>query len=776
MNTLSIRVRYRPIRLGFCVQKGNTDELRRALQLTHAFWGGRFNPVIPVGPSEEDRRLARSLIDAFHVDALHAVGTAEPLQAFVKEYPYLMWPGFGHELFMGGMRGRTAGFLDIYHSVRKIFEEHIKDKAEPRIKSTLYEWDANDPLGYVLLAQFGNYPAKQEVGKDYADFVLVNLRGEGVRLNAADPLPADALRKLTPSALSSWALEWESRSFWGHPGFYVGDAGDFDDLVNFWNLRAADIELIFHDPRHAARLDTMKAAHLEVLAKRPASAAGWPDQISIWGKFRDGHNPRDFAPNAVGCTATSTIWNGLNVLPPVMYISEHSVLASVDDDKSRLPSISFQLPKKPFFAEPEFHNQKVVVSVHPIIDIARASEATIKPPHIPELNEYYGREAHFIYNEARSEPGGLGIITDLTTDDLTIRALPSRQLIAKILEAFGMKAEPSRPGLIASRLIQQMGGLQGCRVFKIGGVRKLIEKYNPLESFTRSEAVMVIGQNDPATGRPKFEQYERLYIEQREEARLKPEHAFMYLVKKGVFRVGLKLKCTNCELDFWTALDDLSTDVRCELCGRAFNITGQLRDRDWAYRRSGLFGREDHQEGSIPVALTLQQMDTTLSRGMIYCTAMTISPLRVRVAPCETDFVLIGKADREGRVPLAIGECKSAKEIALEDVEHLKQVADAFPSQRIKSYIIFSKTSPFTPQEIERCRAAQDPHRARVILLSYRELEPYFVYERTEKEFEVRASAISLEDLAKATQNIYFEPRPKKQAAAKPTIAAGPSE
>ena len=141
-----------------------------------------------------------------------------------------------------------------------------------------------------------------------------------------------------------------------------------------------------------------------------------------------------------------------------------------------------------------------------------------------------------------------------------------------------------------------MGGLQGCRVFKIEGVRKLIEKYGPLESFTRSGAVQVIGQNDPATGRPNFEKYERLFIEQREKPKLKAEDAFEYLVKNGVFQVGLKLKCSNCELDFWIFLDDVATEIRCGLCGRIFNITGQLRDRDWAYRRSGLFGREDHQE------------------------------------------------------------------------------------------------------------------------------------------------------------------------------------
>src|SRR6266853_399621 len=88
MNTLSIRVRYRPIRIGFCVQKGNMDELRSALQLTHAFWGDRFNPVIPVGTSEEDRRLAKSLVEMFQVGALYPLSAAESLQALAKEFPY----------------------------------------------------------------------------------------------------------------------------------------------------------------------------------------------------------------------------------------------------------------------------------------------------------------------------------------------------------------------------------------------------------------------------------------------------------------------------------------------------------------------------------------------------------------------------------------------------------------------------------------------------------------------------------------------------------------
>ena len=56
---------------------------------------------------------------------------------------------------------------------------------------------------------------------------------------------------------------------------------------------------------------------------------------------------------------------------------------------------------------------------------------------------------------------------------------------------------------------------------------------------------------------------------------------------------------------------------------------------------------------------------------------------------------------------------------------------------------------------------AQGKYQRRVILLSDRELEPYFMYERAEKEFVIPHSAISLEDMVEATQNIYFDPRPK---------------
>jgi DNA-directed RNA polymerase subunit RPC12/RpoP len=107
--------------------------------------------------------------------------------------------------------------------------------------------------------------------------------------------------------------------------------------------------------------------------------------------------------------------------------------------------------------------------------------------------------------------------------------------------------------------------------------------------------------------------------------------------------VGLTFTCPNCELEFWTHLDDVATEIICEYCGKRFNVTPQLKDGAWAYRRSGLFGREDHQQGAIPVALTLQQLDSILHWEMVYVTSMTLESAGARIVPCETDLVIVSE-------------------------------------------------------------------------------------------------------------------------------------
>jgi hypothetical protein len=125
---------------------------------------------------------------------------------------------------------------------------------------------------------------------------------------------------------------------------------------------------------------------------------------------------------------------------------------------------------------------------------------------------------------------------------------------------------------------------------------------------------------------------------------------------------------------------------------------------------------------------------------------------------CETDFVAVVQNPLDGKIDIAIGECKTREQISDDDVKNLSAIADAFPSDRFNIYIIFSKLGSFSSEELERVRGLNNEYRRRVILFTDRELEPYRLYERTAKEFKIDRHAVSFEDMANITEQIFLQP------------------
>ena len=121
------------------------------------------------------------------------------------------------------------------------------------------------------------------------------------------------------------------------------------------------------------------------------------------------------------------------------------------------------------------------------------------------------------------------------------------------------------------------------------------------------------------------------------------------------------------------------------------------------------------------------------------------------------DFVFLSQF-YNSKPQLILAECKTNKEITEEDTQKLKFVADSLPKDKIDVFILFSKLSPFTQNEIKYCGNIRDKYNFRVIMLTDRELEPYNIYEKTEKSFDVPRIVIEIEKLAEATDRIYFNP------------------
>jgi hypothetical protein len=379
-------------------------------------------------------------------------------------------------------------------------------------------------------------------------------------------------------------------------------------------------------------------------------------------------------------------------------------------------------------------------------------DLTFETPFIPEMNEFYGRNFYYDYDAARAQlgsmdKGAVGIITSISTQRLQVRAYQAFDWMTRFFELCKLATERSEPGLRCKRLISQLGGLQDCRVLKIRGVRNLLRKYGVDQSFTRTGAIEAIRNVDGTTGVVGFEAFKNLHITFPQGVELKPDDVLKYLLGRGVFRTGLEFTCPNCELPSWIHLDDVRTKSTCAYCDHTYDVTPQLKDRDWRYRRSGIFGRDDDQLGGVPVALTLQQLSASLHENLImYSTAVNFSSAGADIEPCESDFVVVISGARgisESPVQLLFGEAKAAGPIDESDVRKLGKLASAVPKHLAQSFKRLAKT-------------LNTQYERRVILWSRDELEPYFLYERSAGKLGQGRYASALTDMANNTHDLWF--------------------
>jgi hypothetical protein len=757
MNTVSVRVSYRPVKIAWCIAEGSLDAFRRAIRLSTTLWGGRFNPIISVGG---DLGQADKLLRTFRVDALFCLSDTPEVTRFAERANHLPWPDVHKKLFIQGAGGPLPVLLDVYHPMRKLADEREKQKQPafvkayvlPNLLTRLNVRD--DPQSDALLAIFGDYPDSDDCPIDYGRFAHRLLGTEYLELKPGAELPRDYWKKLGPITLTEKDLwVYKTRGGWDTPGVFVGDPASFSDLVTFWNLRAANIHVLFFPEEGGDRLITATRAWLENVRTFLEAQPNFTKLPALWcARERDWSTYKQVFETGYSVHRVFYgTWNGLNVRPPRVHFEEQSVLGTIDEGDGSI-SISFPLPNKPFLEAAETQYQHAIVTTHPLID-PKPIVGTFHLPYIPELNEFYGRIAHFDYSAARVEPDGLGIVVELRQSYLRLNGVSTLQLLTEVFQLAGITARQSAAGKVALRLIQHMGGLDSCRVFKIRGVRDLLHEFSVSKRFTHKQALARIGRG--------FEPYKKLFIESRERRDLQPQDVFLHLVSKKVIRPGVELECSNCQLTEWHSLNDLAEQVSCPYCGTQIDSGPQLRDGGWHYRVSGVFARSRDHEGSIPVTLALSQALRCLDmRGMIWLTGMDLTWNESgKDVNGETDLAVLTK-NYENVPEMLLGECKTNTDVDEEQIERLVTAAKRCSDSGIKTFVMFAKAGgPFSGPELELIDACQTID-LNFILLTPAELEPYRPYENAKSDKIRSMTPHTLEDWANYSRVLYLKTQP----------------
>jgi hypothetical protein len=761
MDTVRVNIGYRPLRIAWAIHSGDQESFRRVVRLSHILQGGRFNPIVLVDHKEEANRL----IELFRADLVLPIGESEEVKTFPTRYPHLFHPHLADspiDIAISGEKG--VKLLDIDNALVHWHEtpewKTVCDKGLLRLV-----WDADDPLSDVFLMRYGAYPVPEEVGTDYLD--LLRHAAPVTDLHIDKSLPLDPVVTDHPSLgyLSSHGLHrvYSVRSGWDDPGFFVGAADNIDDLVCFWNLCATDNAFQFVDFNHEARLAAIIPKYrrwLEgTLPQRGRHMGAWSRP-----HLQDVTRKRFGGEGLIVRTVSDTAWNGQNIRPPMVYLAEESALGVLSQERGLSPRASFAFGNKPISGDPWFDHQHLVASVKFIglfsEKYAFTEQYTFEPPYVPELNKFLGQAMDFFPRGAlRSEPERIGLLIQAGEDDAFLRAVPVSALIEQIFDLAGFRSSVSRAGLITRQLISRLAGVQGARVFKIPGVRRLLKTYGPTATFTQRSALQLIGSKNPSNPQARFCDHRHLPIEPRAyKADLTPTSVFTYLVEKGLFHIGAELTCPACGLASWIALDALKQSNVCELCGVSFDATRQLVAGEFHYRRTGVLGRERNIQGAVPVVLAMQQLENNLEGNLIYTVSHDLEPKGDRTLPvCEIDFLILRARTYPDKTIVMLGEAKDeGGTFNAGHIENLRQVADALPAHRFETFMVLAKLAPFTEEEIELAKmlnVLNGEYRQRVIMLTARDLEPMDIYQYQRRKIDYRGTA---EELASLTARIYF--------------------
>ncbi len=761
MASANIEIGYRPLRVGFLAREGSLDDLLAVARLNTMVWGGVTNPIIPVG---DDVAAAEGLVEQFTVDVLHPVVDDPRLNEVVERFPHLRQP---REISMHGLFDLVGddeiGLVTIRVLASHYYETFVRYSGGES-RAVWLNWTAEDALAPLWTLLFGDYSEGRPGPRCRRAYLA--LEAEEIRIDAS--VPAEVLDRVTPISFTRDSLRRSPGWFEGH-GLVIGDAHDVTHLMRFWNLRSTGADVAFWPTTEVERLQDYCLEHLKRTIPVPKPGSDVAIGPFLW---RCDNWPRDGSAREAIPEPLSVLLDEIDARPTLGHLDDglwtqplhrpavwssrgRRVLANVEDDRWSNKKMVFSLPPHPY----ESGHFEHLWHSHWLTTLTSTGEYnypgyTIRLPSIPKLNPWASTAVTAI-GDVRLADGAIGVVTEPRDTSLEINLVEEAEVVRRVIGLAGIDAEISPPGRAVTRIIEQMGGLLGCRPFRLPGVRKMLARSSATYSWR--DALRAI--EDEGT----YSTYTNVGT---------AAQTFQRLLESGVFQAGLHLRCPACTITSRYPPGVLDAEVRCPRCGTEFLLAPTLPESHWEYQASGFFAHH-REHGAIPVILTMLRLEHDV--GMAALRALFLAPSHTLAwdgFDCESDFLALSQG-HDGSIVVAIGESKGGpQKIEPDDVRNLKAVADRVRKAGIECYVVLATTrDAFSDDEIEAFRAYHESikdesslddrmqgwPRPSPILLTWRELRSFEAYDRGVREKLPETYAHTFRELATNSAFLYLE-------------------
>ncbi len=733
MKTIHVQQRVRPTRYAFIVNEGSLAASLQAASLNTALWGGLFNPIVPLTPVES--RIG--LLKAFDADFLvNLTGTDLPSEVAAR-YECRIVSRTDLVRTDDHTRQRELGLgFNILPILRHVHEKEVRVSTEPTraaivAPQAMVGWPEYSAFAY------GSFRWLPEMDVNFEDMFKRALRASSINLlELTTPPDYDTL--LLPLEFTAYGLRvlGGTASFSTHI-IFIGDHRNLADLVEFWNIRATGRTVVFV-PAVAYRafkslicliidegcypINQQVENHAD-LQKGPSLSKETFDEVCDWITSLDlGQLSRRSWGPRFGLELERYIGD--------IHIAELEASGgeelSILDDGQMTP---VKLVPPPYLTDENVRKGKLTWSIDVKMSGGfRDPEYMFSFPNEPAVEAVVRRGIIGGPDDVRLSRYGIVLQQDWANSILYLTPVPTKDVFHALFLQAGIKSQPSHPGQYAEQILKKMGSLHvDCRVFKLRGVREILDRLGDGSTLTKGNMHNVVmsttlddhGQN----WRPEF--YNNLILRFGQRRPLYFGIIFDVLLEKRILRPGFVFRCPTCFKDDWYHVSEFAEEYTCRFCFTPQRVNFGSK-HEWQYKADGLFRIPDSAQGSVAVILSLWRLEHQTHGHGRYVTSLNlvVSDTGHR---SEIDYAYIVMGTFDTSYELVLGQATRFGDFTDKDMQKMAELADRFPR---KPYLAFSTLKEHY-SEADKIRLGNLAGQGyRVIALTREELDPYDLFDR----------------------------------------------
>ncbi|MBT3690527.1 hypothetical protein HOG11_04195, partial [bacterium] len=695
----TINIKTRPLKIAFLVDPKSSTQVKKAIQLSSTLWGGSFFPIIQLykimpatwkdgtikAPLAKDVILG--YLDAFDPDILIQLSKSVPKYIVDSGLKIIksneIWDNINEDFNLIPSYG-----LGIYEILDDIFEQDFKYKMKypmkiafpelPRKYSLFWSSFFGEILPEVIPNLKKHYYGPLEI--ETPKFEIKNLN-KMLKNNILFP------RRITLHKINN-----NSHTRFGRDAcIYFMDANKVEDIVDYWNLRAMGrvvmpvakqmksepvikkIVINFlkmyrrpwkHNPTVCDRASIIRSRNctmeeVENFAKtikiKPDSNDLSKDSFYVlqhwyprvwdeWARDKDGAIPDNIYGSQEESFDVADLKNNIRFT-------------------TLLPDFA---DKYSYHGNPRCANE-VIFSFYGADEyIAEVFPKSSAKNFIREISGLMALRGNW-----RVGNNGLVRLVEDNSNE-TINIPLSENIVIAWLKDLGWEPKLSSSGKLAKQIHKQLNGYLSTlknekllNIFEhmnggsvnIAGSPKANNKIN-------QEREMPIGE-----------------IKRRLSDKTRGDKLHNYLVEKGVFKLGIRIKCPYCSRKSWFELEKISNNFLCQLCLNDFSAIGNLENSIWCYKTVGPFSIPNYAEGAYAVLLALDFFNEYKMTTMRITPLLSFSAITADKENIEADFAAFWQDSVYGQKKdgLLFSECKTYGMFEKKDFTRMRYLAKTFP-------------------------------------------------------------------------------------------------